>query len=79
MSTKTINKIEPRKIISLPLTMEQVAWFLGQLSKKELEGLEEMLDKNFQKMVLSRGKEVFSQFKKRDTISLKELQKSFRK
>lgn len=59
--------------------MEQLAFSLYQLSKKDLEVFEELLDKKFQKIILSRGKKAISQIKKNQTISLKGLQKDFGK
>lgn len=77
MATQTIT--ESKKFISVPLTIEQMAFSLSQLSRKDLEIFEELLDKKFQKIILSRGKRAVSQIKKNQTISLKELQKDFGK
>lgn len=67
------------KFISLPLTLEQIAFSLNQLSRTDLEILEELMDKKFQKTILSRGKEIVSQYKKGQTDSLKQLQRDFGK
>ena len=77
MATQTTTEF--KKFISVPLTMEQLAFSLSQLSRKDLEIFEELLDKKFQKIILSRGKKAVSQIKKNQTISLKELQKDFGK
>ncbi|OGH20672.1 MAG: hypothetical protein A3D74_05210 [Candidatus Levybacteria bacterium RIFCSPHIGHO2_02_FULL_37_13] len=74
-----IQKTEYQKIISLPLTLEQIAFSLKQLSRTDLEILEELMDKKFQKTILSRGKEIVSQYKKGQTDSLKQLQRDFGK
>lgn len=66
-----------QKIISLPLTLEQIAFSLKQLSTTDLEILEELMDTKFQKTILSRGKEIVSQYKKGQTDSLKQLQRDF--
>lgn len=68
-----------KKFISIPLTLEQVAFSLSQLSRKDLEILEELADKKFQKIILSRGRAIFSQFRKNKTLSSQELQKEFGK
>lgn len=75
MATQTT--IEYKKLISVPLTIEQLAFSLSQLSRKDLEIFEELLDKKFQKIILSRGKKSASQIRKNQSISLKELQRDF--
>lgn len=75
MATQTITEF--KKLISVPLTIEQLAFSLSQLSRKDLEIFEELLDKKFQKVILNRGNKTVSQIKKNQTISLKELQKDF--
>lgn len=76
-TTITIQKTGYQKTISLPLTLEQIAFSLSQLSRTDLEILEELMDKKFQKTILSRGKEIVSQYKKGQTDSLKQLQQDF--
>lgn len=78
-TTIAIQKTGYQKTISLPLTLEQIAFSLKQLSKNDLEILEELMDKKFQKTILSRGKEIVSQYKKGQTDSLKQLQRDFGK
>lgn len=78
-TTVAIQKTGYQKFISLPLTLEQIAFSLKQLSRKDLEILEELMDKKFQKMILSRGKEIASQHNKEQTVSLKQLQRDFGK
>ncbi len=77
MATQTIPG--SKKFISVPLTVEQVVFSLSQLSKKDLEIFEEVVDKKFQKIILARGKKAIFQMKKNQTVSLQELQKSFGK
>lgn len=77
MNTQTI--IGSKKFISVPLTVEQVLFSLSQLSKKDLEIFEEVLDKKFQKIILDRDGKALSQINKNQTISLKELQRDFGK
>lgn len=79
MSITTISQSKTKKIISIPLILEQVAFVLNQLSKKDMEVLEELLDKEFQKTIISRGKSIFAQSKKRKTLSLNKLQQVFGK
>jgi len=78
MATQTVIKTEFKKSISIPFTLEQIAFSLSRLSRRDLEVLEELTDKKFQKIILSRGKNIFSQFKRGETISLKELRKSYK-
>ena len=78
-TTFATQKTGYQKFISLPLTLEQIAFSLKQLSRTDLEILEELMDKKFQKTILSRGKEIVSQYKKGQTVSLKQLQRDFGK
>lgn len=71
MATTTENNV---KRVSTPFTLEQLAVSLQQLSVRDFELLEELLDKKFQKTILSRGK---SAQKKGQAVSLQELQKEF--
>ncbi len=78
MAIQTIVKTEFKKSIFIPFTLEQIAFSLNRLSERDLEVLEELADKKFQKTILSREKDILSQFKRGETISLKELQKSYK-
>lgn len=77
MTTQTVT--ESKKFISVPLTIEQVVFSLSQLSKKDFEIFEEVLDRKFQKTILTRSKKAVSQISKNQTVSLKELQRDFGK
>jgi hypothetical protein len=79
MASITIQKQDYKKIISVPFTLEQLAFSLNQLSRKDIEMLEELVDGKFRKMVLSRGREIASQYTKGETLSLSELQEEFGK
>lgn len=79
MTTSTIFKNKTKTIVSIPLVLEQIVFVLNQLSRKDLEVLEELLDKEFQKTIISRGKTILVQSKKGKTISLNKLQQSFGK
>lgn len=79
MSTTVISQNKTKKIIFIPLVLEQVAFVLSQLSGKDLEVLEELLDKEFQKIIISRGKAIGAQSKKGKTLSLSKLQQVFGK
>lgn len=63
----------------MPLTLEQIALSLGQLSPQELEVLEELIDPTFQKTILTRSKEITLLGKRKQTLSLEDLQKDFGK
>ncbi|OHA62221.1 MAG: hypothetical protein A3E07_02890 [Candidatus Wildermuthbacteria bacterium RIFCSPHIGHO2_12_FULL_45_9] len=67
------------KSVSVPLTLEQIALSLGQLSPQELEVLEELIDPTFQKTILTRSKEITLLGKRKQTLSLEDLQKDFGK
>lgn len=73
MITITPQKIKSQKLVTMPLTLEQIAFSLRQLSHIELELLEELIDKKFQKTILSRAR------KNGQTTSLYELQQEFGK
>lgn len=79
MSIITISQNKTKKIIFIPLVLEQVAFVLNQLSKNDLEILEELLDKGFQQTIISRGKSIVAQSKKGKTLSLSKLQQVFGK
>jgi hypothetical protein len=65
------------KFFSVPVALEQIAFSLNQLSERDFEILEELMDNKFQKTILSRGKNIISQYRKGNTISLKKIQKEF--
>jgi len=73
----TQSAVESKKVISVPLTMEQLAFSLLQFSKKDLEVLEELLDKKFQKTIFNRGEKAISQIRGKQVVSLEQLQKEF--
>lgn len=74
--TSTI-KTDVEKFVSVPLSLEQIAFSLSQLSQYDLEILEEFLDKKFQRKIISRGKNILSLYKKGKTIPLAQIQKEF--
>lgn len=65
--------------IQTPFTLEQIAITLRQLPKQQIEELELMLDKKFQKTILERGKTAWSEYQQGQTLSLNQLQKEFSK
>jgi hypothetical protein len=71
MTTATKNN---SKSISFSLTLDQLAVSLRQLSKSDFEVLEELIDRKFQKTIISRGK---SGLKREQRVSLQELKKEF--
>ncbi len=63
--------------IQIPLSLEQLAIALRQLSKAKWEDLELMLDKKFQRTILERGKTAWQEYKKEETITLNQLREEF--
>lgn len=61
-----------QKTATIPVTIDQIAVALGQLSPKEFEILEELLDKKTTQEVLSRAKD-----SDKDFLSHDEMCKSF--
>jgi hypothetical protein len=64
-------------LVQIPLSLEQLAIALRQLSPERLKDLEMLLDKKFTQLVLKRGKKAYQAYKKGQTIGLDQLQKEF--
>lgn len=63
--------------IKVPLRLDQLAIALRQLPPSKWEDLELMLDQEFETTILQRGKNARQDYKKGETLTLKELQKEF--
>jgi hypothetical protein len=64
-------------LVQIPLSLEQLAIALRQLSPERLKDLEMLLDKKFTRLVLKRGQKAYQAYKKGQTIGLDQLQKEF--
>lgn len=64
-------------LVKIPLSLEQLAIALKQLSPEKWEDLEMILDKKFRKIVLKRGEKAYQQYKKGKTLTLEKFKKEF--
>ena len=64
-----------QNISLIPLTITQLAYGIKQLSKEQLEMLELELDEKASNEILKRGKEVWKDYKRGETLTLDDLKK----
>ncbi len=63
--------------ITLPLTLEQLAFAIKQLPTDDVDRLDLLLDDKLKKTVLKRSKTAYQDFKQGNTLSLNQIKQEF--
>ena len=65
--------------IPINFTIEQIATILQKLSPRKKEELDLLLDKKFQKDILTRGATAWQEYKNGNTLNIDQLKQEFLK